>query len=581
MTRTVSAATPAFLAIACVGFVASAPAQAADEAALALADVDAAAADAEADGGGRIVVTGSAYEPKQESPKSTRPVLDTPQTVTVITAQTIEQQNALTLRDVLTTVPGITFGAGEGGGGYGDSIVLRGFTANTDITQDGVRDSAQYSRTDSFNLEQLEVVNGANSVYGGSGSVGGSINIVTKRPQAMDATTITGGIGTENYYRGTVDANQRFGGDLAVRLNAMFHHNDVPGRDVEEFERWGVAPSITFGIDSPTRFTALYFHQEDTNVPSYGVPYYISATNDGPLPGVDNSKYWGYRNVDTQRINVDQATLIFEHDFSDTVSLRNLSRWQDVRQLSIVDPPQGTFCLANGLTAAGAACTVDLDTRTGAGQVFNITVPAGYYLPSGPRGNARDSANKLLYNQIDLRALVNTGGIEHTIVLGAAVSHEEFDLSTGNMLREANGTSPYMFDPATPNANAHLPYIAIANPDAIVAGPVVPGGIYGSNTYTGTIHYIETARQAGELDNYAVYLFDTLKVSEEFEINAGARYEHNTGWYRADTVQGTGPTIGTVTLGTRFDNSDNLFSYRVGLVYKPLPSVSIEHCTIK
>src|SRR5690606_25803980 len=62
------------------------------------------------------------------SPKYTAPLLDTPQTITVVTQETIAQQNMLSLRDILSTVPGITFGAGEGGGGYGDSINLRGFT---------------------------------------------------------------------------------------------------------------------------------------------------------------------------------------------------------------------------------------------------------------------------------------------------------------------------------------------------------------------------------------------------------------------------------------------------------------------
>ena len=77
------------------------------------------------------------------------------------------------LRDALTTIPGITFGAGEGGGGYGDSINLRGqsLTSSGDVQIDGVRDTAQYSRSDTFNIEQIEVVNGANSVYGGSGSI--------------------------------------------------------------------------------------------------------------------------------------------------------------------------------------------------------------------------------------------------------------------------------------------------------------------------------------------------------------------------------------------------------------------------
>src|SRR3546814_9564015 len=78
---------------------------------------------------------------------------------------------------MLSTVPGITFGAAEGGSPPADSINFRGYSAGSDITQDGVRDSAAYSRSDSFNLEQLEIVNGANSVQSGAGSVGGSINI--------------------------------------------------------------------------------------------------------------------------------------------------------------------------------------------------------------------------------------------------------------------------------------------------------------------------------------------------------------------------------------------------------------------
>src|SRR3546814_3385713 len=89
---------------------------------------------------------------------------------------------------MLSTVPGITFGAAEGGSPPADSINFRGYSAGSDITQDGVRDSAAYSRSDSFNLEQLEIVNGANSVQSGAGSVGGSINIVTKRP--LDDTRI-------------------------------------------------------------------------------------------------------------------------------------------------------------------------------------------------------------------------------------------------------------------------------------------------------------------------------------------------------------------------------------------------------
>lgn len=441
---------------------------------------------------GGVTVTDTAVDDtpgrRLESPKRTRSVLDTPQTITVLTNEVIEQQNLLTLRDVLSTLPGITFGAGEGGGGYGDSINFRGYSANNDITIDGVRDSAQYTRTDPFNLQQVEVTNGANSVISGAGSVGGNINLVTKRPLSEDKTVITGGVGTDNYYRATADINQRVSDLVAVRLNAMFHHNDVPGRDVEKYKRWGVAPAVTIGIDSPTRLTVQYLHQEDRNVPQYGAPYYS-----GPVPGVDRSSYYGYRNVDTQRINVNQLTATFEHDFSDKVSIRNLARFQDVTQYSVVDPPQGTWCLPSGVTPTGGSCTVDLDTRTGATQVFNITVPAGFYLPSGPRGNTRDTRNQLMFDQIDLKAVFNTGPVEHTIDFGGAATWEQFNLSTGNLLRAADGSSPFVFNPAAPSASAHLPYINIADPNNVVNSPSVPGGLYGSNVYTGPLSYIPSA----------------------------------------------------------------------------------------
>ena len=529
-----------FLALSCVGSLVTAPALAADFGTEAGAEQQ-----SERDRREEretIVVTGEHYQTQQESPKSTRSVRDTPQTVTVIAGETIEQQNLLTLRDMLSTVPGITFGAAEGGSPPADSITLRGYSAGSDITQDGVRDSGAYTRSDSFNMEQLEIVNGANSVYSGSGSVGGSINLVTKRPLAETRVVATAGIGTDDYYRGTIDANVRATDLIAVRLNAMAHRNDVPGRDVEYYKRWGVAPSVTIGVEGPTRLTVQYLHQEDDNIAQYGVPYYAIAG--GMLPGIDRSDYFGYRNIDTQDITVDQATATFEHELSDTVSIRNLSRWQQVTQLTIVGPPQGTYCLAGGLQPTGAACPA--------------TVPAGYYLIGGPRGNTRDSRNEILYSQIDLRAVFNTGAIEHTLVAGASATWEKYGLSTGNVYRNANGTPAF----------AAFPLINIANPNEIVQGPA--GFVYGSNVYTGPVNYFESGRQRGEVNNYAVYLFDAMKIGR-FELNGGIRWESNSGNYRTDTIS----TAGVVTPGAIFRNEADLFSYRVGLVYKPVETVTL------
>lgn len=543
-----SSTSATFLALSCVGSLISTAAMAADTAADTSAEQNERDRREERE---TIIVTGAHYQTQQESPKSTRSVRDTPQTVTVITGETIEQQNLLTLRDMLSTVPGITFGAAEGGSPPADSITLRGYSAGSDITQDGVRDSGAYNRSDSFNLEQLEIVNGANSVYGGSGSVGGSINLVTKRPLSETRIVVSGGVGTDNYYRGTVDANVRASELIAFRINAMAHKNDVPGRDVENYKRWGVAPSATIGIDGATRLTLQYLHQEDDNIPQYGVPYYQNDFLGGQLPGVDRSDYFGYRNVDTQEITVDQATAIFEHDFSDKVSLRNLSRWQRVTQLTIVGPPQGSYCLEGNVLPTGLPCPV--------------TVPEGYYLIGGPRGTYRDSKNEIMYNQIDLRAAFDTGAIEHTLVGGASASWEKYGLSNGNVYRNADGTAAY----------ASFPLVNIANPNEVVEGP--PGFVYGSNVYTGPINFTQSGAQRGEVNNYAAYLFDTMKMGK-FELNGGVRWEKNSGNYRTDTflpnATATTPQ-GPRLVGPVLRNEANLFSYRVGAVFKPVESVTL------
>lgn len=477
--------------------------------------------------------------------KVTAEPLNNPQTVTVVSKGVMEAQNLLSLRDVLQTVPGITFGAGEGGGGFGDSINLRGFSANNDITFDGVRDSAQYSRSDTFNVEQIEVTNGANSVYSGAGSVGGTININSKRPLLRDHTIVSGGIGTDSYYRATLDSNQRLNDSVAVRLNAMVHRNDAPGRDVERFKRWGVAPSITVGLDGPTQFTAQYFHQEDTNTPQYGVPFY----NGRGVPGVDRSTYFGYANLDTQEQQVDMFTATLDHNFGDGLTVRNLTRYQEVTQYLVVDPPQGTYCLANGFKPAGWSQSTTATNITG----FTACLPAdpapGFYQPSGPRGNLRDSKNTLLYNQTDFSWNGEVGGMRHTAVFGFAFLSEDFELKTGNILRQADGST------------VTLPAMNIADPN---------------NVYTGPVNFIQSQMQHGSRKNQAAYFFDNVELNPMFSVNFGVRYEHNDGENRTDTYNTTvGPALGQVTGGQTFGNDENLLTYRVGLVYKPAPNASL------
>ena len=466
----------------------------------------------------------------------TAPLLETPQTITLVPREIMEQQNLLTMREVLSTLPGITFTAGEGGGGYGDGVNLRGYTATNDISTDGVRDSAQYSRTDPFNLEQLELVSGANSVYTGAGSVGGSINLVTKTPTGEAGTVLDIAGGADSYGRLTLDSESQVGEVARVRLNLMTHSNDVPGRDVERFERWGFAPSVEFGGDSDTRVTLAYLHQEDDNIPQYGVPYALNGFNDGPLPGVPTSGYYGYSNLDTQEIEVDGLTAIVSHDFASNFSLRNLTRWQQVEQFLFADQPQGTWCVETGINPwTGAACAAP-----------------GVFVPNRG-GTVRDTNNEILINQTDFTVDFATGRVQHTLVTGFSLSNETYHRDNGNGLRNPLGATP----------NPILPPMSIADPNHV---------------YTGPLNIIITQLADGEVKNQAAYIFDRLQLTERFEINAGLRYEHNDAFSTLGNLTvpyPAPPAQPVVTQTPAARNVDDLSSYRVGFVYKPSQNSSL------
>lgn len=584
---------PSFLALGCVGAIAFATATHAQD-------------QAQGPKLGGMTVTDTAIDESEikverpESPKYTRPLLDTPQTITVIGKETIRQQNLLTLRDVLSTVPGITFGAGEGGFGYGDRIILRGQDAKNDVTVDGVRSGAFLNRNEVYNIEQVEVTNGANSVMNGGGSVAGTINLVTKRPTADDSTILSAGIGTDNYYRATVDANKRINDLIAVRLNAVYHENDVPGRDVEDYKRWGIAPAITIGIDGPTSLTIQGEYLDDKAMPQYGIRYFPALG--GIVGGFDRSGYYGFANLDKQNSKTKSLQTIFSHAFSDTVKVRNLTRYEKINQDTVTSQPNGVFCLDNGTAGGfnpdtGGACTQRIGT-TAAGQT--LTIPVGYYIPTGGRGNQRYISNETAYTQLDLSADFDTGGIRHTLVVGGSALWERYVQRQGSLGRTANGFDPYgapFAAPATGNGAAnvlydagsslglYLPLVNIANPDQVITGPAATSGlprVYGSNNYVGPVNFILGTRSVGEQTSYAAYLFDTMKFTDWFEINGGIRYEKVKGFNRTFSYQTSGAALGELAAPTAtaanpayFDLEDNLFSYRIGAVVKPTPDTSL------
>lgn len=453
---------------------------------------------------GSVTVKGQQAESyKTETSSSAKyavPLLDTPQTITVVPQALLKEQKALSMKEVLANVSGITFNAGEGGGGSGDSINIRGFSANANMQIDGLRDSSQNNRTDTFNIEAVEVIKGPNSVFGGSGTTGGSINQVSKQPRQRDFTEIGASLGTDNYHRLTLDTNQTLEGvgtGSAVRLNLMAHENDIPGRDYVDRQRWGIAPSLLLGLSESTRLTLSYLHQNDDNLPDYGVP----AFDGKRLAGVDREGFFGWKNIDKEEIQTDAFTVKFEHDFNDNLRLQNLSRYSQVKR----------------------------DTVISASHVNLAVAPAGQYRPAGPQGYGRDVTSEMWINQTNLTAYFDTFGLGHTLVTGVEVSREDYHRNTYSYGLDFAGRS---FD--------------LGNP---------PG------YYTGPINKARSAETSTQLDNEAIYVFDTLALNEQWDLSLGLRYD----WIKGDSKNVALPA-GTVT---RVDSRDKELSGRAGVVYKP------------
>jgi catecholate siderophore receptor len=326
-------------------------------------------------------------QPKLSSAHFTAPLLDTPQTVNVITNEVMTQQGATSLQDVLRNSPGITFRAGEGGAPSGDNLFIRGSSATNDIFVDGVRSLGEQSR-DAYNLEQVEVVKGPSSTYTGRGAAGGSINLITKSPTLVNASNITGVVGTDQYLRTTVDTNQVINEEhgIAVRVLGMASSSDTPGRDDVDQSSWAINPTISYGLGTDTRMTLSYEHFEEDSMPDYGLP-----TDAFDMGGVDYDNFYGFKHNDFSNVNNDKVMFDFEHDFDNDMTLRNVTAYNR-SHINI--------------------------SATAPGSITGDMVAVN--------DKNRDNLTQTYTNQTTLNGVFETGKLKHTYLVGLDLSKEKY-----------------------------------------------------------------------------------------------------------------------------------------------------------
>lgn len=485
---------------------------------------------AEADAGGdaadseTIVVT--AQKTEVGFPTVRGPVIDVPQAVSVVSPETIKEQRIVSLEQALRNVAGVTTQVGEGGVVNGDQFFIRGQAAGNDIFSDGLRDFGQFTR-DAFNYEQIEVLKGSSSTALGRGVAGGAINTTSKSPRSEEAFAIDLSGGTDKYRRFTIDGNYPLSGTTGTRINFMAHENDTPSRNIVNSRRWGVAPSIAFGIDTDTRFTAIYLHQEEDRIPDYGVPIAVTAAADDierPVTelGVPRSTFYGFATSDIDEANVDTLTLKLAHDASEYLTFTSdtkLGSYQRFFRQSIASCP-----------AACSAALLDNDAAT---------VPAASVTARG----GIDVDTRGIQNVSTLLFTKPIGGMRNELLIGWDISYQ-----TSDRVTLANGTAVAkdLFDPDNEGAG------------------VTPGTVSNRRDLRGT--------------DLALFVDDRLWLADTLSVNLGARYlNYKTKQELFTTVatvcngvaQASGPCLETAK------GSNSILNPKASLIWEPNDDVSV------
>ena len=339
-----------------------------------------------------IIVKGKVlYSDQVNALKTPVPILNVPQSLSIVTDEDIRAQGFRSLGDIVRYTPGVNTSQGEG---HRDAIVFRGVRSTADFYLDGMRDDVQYYRS-LYNLEQVEILRGPNALLFGRGGTGGIVNRVTKKGQiGEDFGSIDIGFDTFGAYDFSFDVNTPLSENMALRINA---HNDYleNDRDYYDGDRYGFNPTLKIKLSDKTTLDLSYEHANHERFIDRGIP----TANGVPVEAFENITF-GDPDINVQTLKADIVKGILSHEFSDTMKGNVTIQYSDYEKMY------------QNLYAS------DYDAAT------NIVTMDGYLDPT-ERRNFIISGN--------LVTEFETGSVGHTVLLGAEnmdTENENFRFNT-------------------------------------------------------------------------------------------------------------------------------------------------------
>lgn len=448
--------------------------------------------------------------------KTGTPLLDTPQTVSAVTREQLDDQALQDIGDILRYTPGTSIGQGEGNR---DQITIRGQNTTADFFVDGIRDDVQYFRP-LYNLERVEIHKGPNAMIFGRGGGGGIINRVTKSPisgETFGSTTASVDSFGAFYLSGDVNAD--IADNAALRINGLYEEFNNH-RDFFDGRRFAINPTIGAELSDQSRILLSYEYVDDDRSVDRGNPAELRAANInpgddnecsvtnvcGPLRGFRNTLF-GFDGVNKTTLQAHILKLRVEHDFSDTLNFNATTLYGNYDKLYrnvypvdaiLADPVNGPA--VNSITLDG----------------YNDTTDRENFITQG----------NLLWTG-------ETGGIGHTLLLGYEIGQQ----------KSANARQDILF------ADSNDDQITIPLTDPI-AQPAFSFPASSRN-------------RASNLKFFSLYIQDQISISDQFEIVGGVRYDS----FDID--------VNDIQNAVRLSRKDDKFSPRVGLIYKPQENISI------
>jgi catecholate siderophore receptor len=414
--------------------------------------------------------------------KVNTPLVNIPQSMSVLTKDFIRDQGFSSLTDVTRYVPGVAVHQGEGNR---DELVIRGVDSSANFFVNGFRDDVQYFR-DLYNAQSIEILRGPSALTFGRGAGGGLLNRTLKEADGTRIYEATAQTGSYADRRVTLDAGQAVNDNFAARLNLMYEGSDK-FREYGWLERWGINPTATFRLSESTKVRLSYEYYHDVRVadrgnPSQGLSAVApSSTRFNPAapfaPG--GAASFGNPDLNRAQATVQQAMAFIDHNFGNGLTARNATMFaQYLKFYQNIYP-------GNGLLSGAVN-------------------PAQTSFSRAAYNNTTNRDN--IFNQTDFFYKVFTGPIFHSIAFGT-----EFGQQTGISLRNTgifpNGTNTITANPFAPTYFGPVTFIH-QYPGALSPGVTTPDADSDYTLYTTSL-----------------YARDTIEITRWLQIIGGARFD--------------------------------------------------------